>query len=139
MTIDLHSPNILHICIIILGMITLFCLLWLQTCSHVRFVSFDTNLSLLVKKKYISTFQFYPIFIQLITLGLLINFREYYLLFLIITGNFDFGNLIKFLLSFSKSVRCLLFFVLPIYKFLSQTLNLLGFYAYLYCNFGHFL
>ena len=77
--IELHSPNFLHICIVGLGMITMLWLLWLHICNHVRFLSFATNLSLLVKKKYI-TFQFYPIFIKLFTLGLLIDFEEYYLL-----------------------------------------------------------
>ena len=104
--IELNSANIVQICVITFGIITLLWLSYLHLCNRVRYECFSHNLSILAKNNTISSFP-----------PLEKYFEKYQILFFIIRINSNFGSLIYLLLKFSETTSRPICNALSFYKF----------------------
>ena len=121
--IELHSANIVQICVFTFGIITLLWFSYLHLCNRVRYVCFSHNLSILAKKNNPISSNKFPPLLPLLLLGLLLELEKYQILFFIIRRNPNFGSLIYLLHKFSKTTSRPIFNALSFYIF-----NALSFY-----------
>ena len=115
--IELKFLNIFQIFILSFGMITLFRFSCLHLCNHIRYVRFNTNLSLISKKKTLNELHFSSIFWSLLMLGLLFELDNNQILLFVILMNPNFGRLFELLFKFSKIVSQIIFTTLSFYMF----------------------
>ena len=111
--IELKFFNIFQIFILCFGMITLLRLSCLYLYNRVRYVCFTTNLSLLSKKKTFNQHNFSLIFLSLLTLGLLVELENNYILLFVVLMNPNAGRLMNSFLKFTIHF----YYLIPVYVF----------------------
>ena len=117
--IEINFYNIPHIYILSLVSIIMFSLFYLQLCNHVRYVTFNTNLSICNMKKIIFILpQCTWMCLSLIMLGLLlIGCEEYQILLFIFSHSPYVGSLVELILNSSKLLSWTISGTLSIYIF----------------------
>ena len=115
--IEISKDNILQVFILAFGFFSLTCLSYLQLCNHVRYVTFNTNLSTCKGKTAKSPVCFWS-YLYFLMLGLLFcECPEYLFLMFIVPANPNYGSVINLTLNFIKIVSQTIFSILSIYIF----------------------
>ena len=93
--IEINIYNILQILTFVVGIFNLLWLFYLQLCNHVRYVSFDTNLSICGKGKNANTSECFWLYLSFVILGLLFCecLENLFLMFIICT-NPNYGSVV---------------------------------------------
>ena len=117
--IEINFYNIPHILILSLVSIIMFSLSYLQLCNHVRYGTFNTNLSICSMKKIIFILPQYTwMCLSLIMLGLLLNGCEEYQILLFTFNHSPYvGSLVELVLNSSKLLSWTISGILSIYTF----------------------
>ena len=120
---EINCCNIFQIFILGFGVITLLWLSYLELCNHVRYVTFNTNLSTCNRRKIrFNSHLCFSTYLSLILNGLLIyeiisEYSDNIILLLFMHNNPNIGNFINLALKFSKIVSRTFFITHPIFFF----------------------
>ena len=117
---EISSHYFCQIFLFFLSLILLYCF-YLQLCTHLRYVTFNTNLSLCSQRNFNSVFdaECFYMYVSICIIGLMLSECPIIIIFIPLNSSFNYDPVIRYSLKFSKHVSKTVSIVSSFYVFYS--------------------